>query len=84
MSKSDAEKEAKVSNGVSLSSGLVAGGSIIGLIGIILQVTGVITLGEITGFAAGNGMALILLAALVILTAIPIMNSKPAKTSDEE
>jgi putative OPT family oligopeptide transporter len=83
MSKSDAEKEAKVSNGVSLSSGLVAGGSIIGLIGIILQVTGVITLGEVTGFAAGNGMALILLAALVILTAIPIMNSKPAKSNEE-
>ena len=42
MSKSDEEKEVKVSNGISLSSGLVAGGSIIGLVGIILQVTGVI------------------------------------------
>ncbi|WP_243007559.1 OPT family oligopeptide transporter, partial [Paraclostridium sordellii] len=32
--KSEKEKDAKVSNGISLSSGLVAGGSIIGLIGI--------------------------------------------------
>ncbi|EPZ54662.1 OPT oligopeptide transporter family protein [[Clostridium] sordellii ATCC 9714] len=40
--KSEKEKDAKVSNGISLSSGLVAGGSIIGLIGIILQVTGVV------------------------------------------
>ncbi|MEC3792868.1 oligopeptide transporter, OPT family, partial [Clostridioides difficile] len=40
VSKTEKEKEVKVSNGISLSSGLVAGGSIIGLIGIILQVTG--------------------------------------------
>ncbi|MDX5688147.1 oligopeptide transporter, OPT family, partial [Clostridioides difficile] len=39
VSKTEKEKEVKVSNGISLSSGLVAGGSIIGLIGIILQVT---------------------------------------------
>ena len=41
-SKSENEKEAKVANGISLSSGLVAGGSIIGLVGIILQVSGVV------------------------------------------
>lgn len=75
-SKSEQELEVKVSNGISLSSGLVAGGSIIGLVGIILQVSGAITPANPTGFAATNGMAYILLVALVLATAIPIMNSK--------
>lgn len=75
-SKSNEEKEVRLSNGISLSSGLVAGGSIIGLIGIILQVTGVIKLKEITGFAGGNGMALILLILLVVVTMIALMSSK--------
>ena len=70
------EKEAKVANGISLSSGLVAGGSIIGLVGIILQVTGVVKATAPSGFAAGNGMAIILLIALVVLTALPIVTSK--------
>lgn len=76
MSKSDEEKEAKVSNGISLSSGLVAGGSIIGLLGIILQVSGIVTPRTPTGFAAGNLMAIILLIILVIATVIPIMMAK--------
>jgi putative OPT family oligopeptide transporter len=75
-SKNDKEKEVKVSNGISLSSGLVAGGSIIGLIGIILQVSGVIKSAGPTGFASGNMMAIILLVALVVFTAWPIMMSK--------
>jgi len=75
-SKVDDEKETKVANGISLSSGLVAGGSIIGLVGIILQVTGVVKAGSPTGFAAGNTMAIILLIALVILTTLPIALSK--------
>ncbi|WP_042277332.1 OPT family oligopeptide transporter [[Clostridium] dakarense] len=75
-SKTDREKEVKVENGVSLSSGLVAGGSIIGLIGIILQVTGVIKAGTPSGFAAGNTMAILLLIALVILSTLPIISSK--------
>lgn len=74
--KDEEEKEARVSNGISLSSGLVAGGSIIGLIGIILQVSGVIKLKEITGFAAGNEMALILFAVLVLCTFVAIMFTK--------
>lgn len=74
--KNDKEKEVKVANGISLSSGLVAGGSILGLIGIICQVTGVVGGNTPSGFAAGNGMAVVLLVALVILTIIPIMNSK--------
>jgi putative OPT family oligopeptide transporter len=75
-SKSEKEKEGKVSNGISLSSGLVAGGSILGLVGIILQVTGVIKGAGPTGFAASNAMAFIVLVVLVIATTIPIINSK--------
>ncbi len=75
-SKSEKEKEVKVSNGISLSSGLVAGGSIIGLIGIILQVTGVIKGSGPSGFGATNGMAYLILIVLVIATIIPILNSK--------
>ena len=74
--KNDKEKEVKVSNGISLSSGLVAGGSILGLIGIICQVTGLVGGNTPSGFASGNGMAIILLAVLVILTTIPIVKSK--------
>ncbi|WP_270940963.1 OPT family oligopeptide transporter [Romboutsia lituseburensis] len=77
MSKTEAEKEARVSNGISLSSGLVAGGSIIGLIGIILQVSGIIKPNIPTGFASTNTMALIILAVLVVATTIPIISSKP-------
>lgn len=75
-SKSDEAKDAKVSNGISLSSGLVAGGSIIGLIGIILQVTKVIQGFEPKGFAATNSMAFILLGILVVATFLPIYKSK--------
>ena len=75
-SKSEGEKDIKVSNGISLSSGLVAGGSIIGLVGIILQVSGIIKGNAPSGFAATNEMALILLALLVIATIIPIIKSK--------
>ena len=75
-SKNDKEKEAKVSNGISLSSGLVAGGSIIGLIGIVLQVTNIIKVGTPSGFAAGNGMAICLLVVLIVLSTLPIIKSK--------
>ncbi|CEN25423.1 oligopeptide transporter [[Clostridium] sordellii] len=75
-SKSEKEKEVKVSNGISLSSGLVAGGSIIGLIGIILQVLGVIKSAGPQGFASGNMMAIILLIVLVVLTVLPIVTAK--------
>lgn len=75
-SKSENEKDTRISNGVSLSSGLVAGGSIIGLIGIILQVTGVVGSTAPSGFASTNGMAVVLLVILVVATLIPLMNSK--------
>lgn len=80
MSKNEKEKETKVANGISLSSGLVAGGSIIGLVGIILQVTGLITPKTPVGFASGNMVAIILLVILVIATTVPIMLSKVNKT----
>ncbi|WP_434799534.1 OPT family oligopeptide transporter [Terrisporobacter vanillatitrophus] len=82
MCKDVAEKEIRVSNGISLSSGLVAGGSIIGLIGIILQVSGVITPKVPTGFAAGNMMALVILVLLVIATTVAIMASKIKKNEN--
>ena len=75
--KSEKEKGTKVSNGISLSAGLVAGGSIIGLVGIILQVSGVIKAGAgPSGFAASNGMAFVILVALLIAAIIPILTSK--------
>lgn len=74
-SKSEPDKEAKISNGISLSAGLVAGSSIIGLIGIILQVTGVIKLSDITGFAATNSMAWILLVILIVMTGLTLLNA---------
>lgn len=76
LSKSEEEKEMRVSNGISLSSGLVAGGSIVGLLGMILQITGLITPKTPSGFASTNIMAIILLVILVIATAIPIVKSK--------
>ncbi len=76
VSKSEQEKEVKVANGISLSSGLVAGGSIVGLIGIILQVSGLIQSDGPSGFAATNGMAFMLLVVLTIATIVPILNSK--------
>ena len=76
MSKDDKEKTVRVANGISLSSGLVAGGSIVGLLGIILQVSGLITPGNPTGFLGGNMMAVVLLIILVIATTIPILASK--------
>lgn len=70
------EKDAKVENGISLSSGLVAGGSIIGLVGIILQVLGVVKGIRPVGFFATNTMAYILLLVLVIFTVWPLARVK--------
>jgi putative OPT family oligopeptide transporter len=66
------EREAKLSNGVSLSAGLVAGTAIIGLIGIIMQVFVGIGGSGPSGFAASNGMAYVI--AVVLFGAIlPIL-----------
>lgn len=74
-SKSVEDKEAKISNGISLSAGLVAGASIIGLIGIILQVFGIITPGTPEGFLASNGSALVTLAILFVAVYLVISKS---------
>lgn len=79
-SKDEKDKEVRVSNGISLSSGLVAGGSIIGLVGIILQVVGVIKSVGPRGFAASNLMAYLLLAVVVIATIVPLMRCKAKRT----
>lgn len=81
MSKDEHDREIRVSNGISLSSGLVAGGSIIGLLGIILQVSGIITPKAPVGFASSNTMAIILLIILVMLTTLPIIFSKQKSNS---
>lgn len=72
-SKSERQREARLSNGISLSSGLVAGGSIVGLIGIILHVTDVIKPVRISGFAASNAMAFLLLVIMAAAAVIPLL-----------
>lgn len=80
--KDEALLDERVQSGVSLSSGLIAGGAIIGLIGIILHVSGVLKDRVPTGFLAGNGMAFILLVILVISMLVPIYRIK--KTTSGE
>ncbi|MDR0297710.1 MAG: OPT/YSL family transporter [Streptococcaceae bacterium] len=76
-------QEERMSSGVSLSSGLVAGASIIGLLGIILQVSGAIKVGVPTGFLASNWMAWLLLAVLIVAMVVPLMSIKKVH-SDEK
>ncbi|GAB2024104.1 oligopeptide transporter, OPT family [Lactovum odontotermitis] len=86
LSKKKAEdiRNERISAGVSLSSGLIAGASIIGLIGIILQVSGVIKAGVPTGFMSGNAIAWIVLAVLAIAVLVPILSINKAPKSEEE
>ncbi|MFV0556026.1 MAG: OPT/YSL family transporter, partial [Lactovum sp.] len=74
-------KAERISSGISLSSGLVAGSSIIGLIGIILQVTEVIKVGTPSGFLATNNMGWIFFVILCLAFILPIMSIK--KTASE-
>jgi len=69
-------RDKRVQSGVSLSSGLIAGGSIIGLIGIILHVTNVLSERTLTGFAGSNEMGLVLLVILVISVIVPLLSIK--------
>ncbi|MDD5937029.1 MAG: oligopeptide transporter, OPT family [Clostridiales bacterium] len=84
VSKSAKVRETRISNGISLSSGLVAGGSIIGLVGIILQVLGVVKGNGPQGFANTNGMAYILLVVLIVCTIVPLLASKIREHAEEE
>lgn len=69
-------KEERITCGGSLASGLIAGGSIIGLIGIILQVTGLVSLGTPSGFLGSNMIAWILLFVLIISIILPLLSIK--------
>lgn len=69
-------RDARVSNGISLSSGLVAGASIIGLIGVILQVTNVFKQGALSDAMSGNIPAVVLLVALVLIVAGLVISKK--------
>ncbi|WP_208422655.1 OPT/YSL family transporter [Latilactobacillus fragifolii] len=73
VTRDEAIKNNRVQSGISLSSGLIAGGSIIGLIGIILHVTGVLKDHVLTGFANTNAMGIILLAVMVVSITVPLM-----------
>lgn len=73
VTRDEAIKNNRVQSGISLSSGLIAGGSIIGLIGIILHVTGVLKDHVLTGFANTNTMGIILLAVMVVSITVPLM-----------
>lgn len=64
--------EHRISNGISMSSGLVAGSSIIGLIGIFLHVFGVLKDKPLVGFVGTNEMAWILLVIMLAAVMIPL------------
>lgn len=76
ISKDEAIREERITNGISLSSGLIAGGSIIGLIGIILHITGVIKPGTPSGIFSGNSGAYIMLILLLVCSLLPILKTK--------
>lgn len=82
--KTPALKDKRVQSGISLSSGLIAGGSIIGLIGIILHVTGILGDKVPTGFAGGNSIGLILLVIMGVAIIWPLYNISQKKLDDEE
>ena len=65
-------KSNRIQNGISLSSGLIAGGSIIGLIGIILHVTGILKDKVPAGFLNSNTMGLILLGIMILAMIVPV------------
>ncbi|WP_367342776.1 OPT/YSL family transporter [Limosilactobacillus sp.] len=71
-------RKTRVSQGISLSTGLICGGSILGLVGIILHVTGVLHDRTLSGFAAGNGVAFILLIVMIVGTIWPLLTIKKA------
>lgn len=75
----DEVADERITLGVSLSSGLIAGGSIIGLIGIILQISGIVTPGSPTGFLGSNGAGFLLLILLVIAIISPLLKVKNVK-----
>jgi putative OPT family oligopeptide transporter len=82
--KSESVKDRRVQSGVSLSSGLIAGGSIIGLIGIILHVTNILGSSTPTGFAGGNLIGIILLIVMVAAIVLPLYSIKKQDAGSED
>lgn len=76
-------REQRVQNGISLSSGLIAGGSIIGLIGIILHVSGILKDKVPTGFLGSNTIAVILLTILILSMLLAIFSLRKPHEVDE-
>ncbi|WP_283587667.1 OPT family oligopeptide transporter [Limosilactobacillus viscerum] len=78
----------RVSSGISMSSGLVAGASIIGLIGIFLHVFGVIKDKTLTGFVGSNEMAWVLLVIMLACVMLPLLRihgpQAGAESKDDE
>ncbi|MGQ5708686.1 OPT family oligopeptide transporter [Lactobacillus sp. PSON] len=72
LTKDKSTRDHRVSSGISLSSGLVAGASILGLIGIFLHVFGVLKDKTLTGFFASNEMAWVLLVIMLICVMWPL------------
>ncbi|WP_461214997.1 OPT/YSL family transporter [Lacticaseibacillus sp. GG6-2] len=70
--KTPALAEQRANSGVSLASGLIAGGSLIGLIGIGLQVSGVLT----PGHPSGVWPTVSLLVILVLAIVLPLVKSR--------
>ncbi|MGX6961878.1 OPT/YSL family transporter [Vagococcus xieshaowenii] len=81
--KDELTRESRISSGISLSSGLIAGGSIIGLLGIILQITGIVDVATPSGFFSGNSGAYLLLVVLLVTSLIPILRTKASKQGIE-
>ena len=75
LSKDEAVKKQRVDSGVSLASGLIAGGSLIGLIGIGLQVSGILTPGQ----PSGNGKAFGLLVLMSLAMVVPLLRKRTVK-----
>ncbi|MCI1986400.1 MAG: OPT/YSL family transporter [Lactobacillus sp.] len=67
-----AQRQARLDRGVSLASGLIAGGSLIGLIGIGLQVGGLVTPGTPSGSLAG----VLLLVGLCLAIVGPLLRGR--------
>lgn len=76
-------REQRIQNGISLSSGLIAGESIIGLIGIILYVSGILKDKVPTGFFGSNTIAVILLIILILSMLFAIFSLRKPHEADE-
>ena len=82
LTKDESTRDHRISSGISLSSGLVAGASILGLIGIFLHVFGVLKDKTLTGFVASNEMAWIVLVIMLIFVMWPLFRIHDSQKKD--